>query len=91
MAIPRREIHRTHDEYGVIDVYDDREKRYLAFRDQTKQSKAVCSKHTPADLQCGYTRVMLLPLLFLSNPKTALILGLGAGSLATCLHHNVNH
>lgn len=86
MAVPGKEIHRQYDEQGVVQVFDDGEKRYLAFGTETEQSCVL--KRNPTDLQYEYTRAMLLPLLFQPNPKRALILGLGAGSLASCLNRH---
>ncbi len=83
MSYLGKEIHRAHDQYGSIRVFDDGEKRYLTFGTDTEQSCVL--KSNAADLQYEYTRAMLLPLLFQPTAKRALILGLGAGSLATCL------
>lgn len=86
MAVQGKEIHRSHDQYGPIQVFDDGNKRYLAFGNNDEQSCQL--KTNPAHLQYDYTRAMLLPLLFKPDPKKILLLGLGGGSLANCLHHH---
>ncbi|MGH1374204.1 MAG: spermidine synthase [Cellvibrionaceae bacterium] len=87
MASLGKEIFRQYDEHGSVQVFDDGEKRYLAFGNDTEQSCIL--KSDAALLQYEYTRAMLLPLLFMGNPNTALILGLGAGSLVTCLRQQL--
>lgn len=84
MAIPGKEIFRTHDRYGPVQVFDDGNKRYLALGSDDQQSCQL--KTAPAQLQYDYTRAMLLPLLFKPQPKNCLLLGLGGGSLANCLY-----
>lgn len=79
----RKLIHQSHDSYGAIQVYDDSERRYLHFGTDTEQTCIL--KRDPAQLQYDYTRAMLIPLLYMDNPKRALLLGLGAGSMAHCL------
>lgn len=79
-----REIFRTYDEHGPIQVFDDGNRRYLSFGEGEEQS--CVALHEPQILQHDYTRAMLLPLLF-AEPKRALLLGLGGGALASCLWH----
>lgn len=43
----------------------------------------------PVRLELAYTRAMLCSLLFRSDPKRALLLGLGGGSLAKYIHHRL--
>ena len=88
MAILGKEIFRCEDSYGPIQVFDDGNKRYLAFGNEDEQSCLL--KKAPSHLQHEYSRAMLLPLLFDDDYSTAknkhiLLLGLGAGSLANCL------
>ena len=88
MAIPGKEIFRHDDNYGPIQVFDDGNKRYLAFGNDDEQSCLL--KKAPTHLQHEYSKAMLLPLIFEGNHTTAnnkhiLLLGLGAGSLANCL------
>jgi spermidine synthase len=77
------EIFRAHDEWGAIVVYQDGERRILAFGNQVEQS--CVSLHYPARLEYVYTQAMILPLLFAGVPRRALLLGLGGGSLARAL------
>lgn len=86
MAVNGQIIFHSRDEFGRIQVIDDGEKRHLSFGDNDQQSCQL--RLAPFELQYDYTRAMLLPLLFCQQPQRALILGLGAGSLAGCLHHN---
>src|SRR2546430_1254668 len=82
-----KEIYRTYDEYGPLQVFDDGPKRYLSFGDGGEQSCVL--KAEPFLLQHDYTRAMLLPLLF-SRPGDAILMGLGGGALPACLHHNLS-
>lgn len=87
MPIPGKEIFRSYDQYGPVQVFDDGNKRYLAFGNDDEQSCQL--KAQPAQLQHEYTRAMLLALLFNPTPQSALLLGLGGGALASCLHHHI--
>ncbi len=84
MKQPAREIHRSYDELGPIQVLDDGQKRYLAFGTDDEQSCQL--KSQPYLLQHEYTRAILLALLMV-EPKHITIIGLGGGSLLTTLHH----
>lgn len=79
-----REIHRSYDELGPIQVLDDGHKRYLAFGTDDEQScQLICQPHL---LQHEYTRAILLSLLMV-KPQHATVIGTGGGSLLTTLHH----
>lgn len=84
MAIPGKEIHRSYDSFGPVQVMDDGNKRYLAFGSDDEQSCQL--KLQPTQLQYEYTRAMLLALLLVDQPQKVLTLGLGGGSLAGCIH-----
>ena len=86
MSITGKELFRTHDEYGAIQVIDDGNKRYLAFSEGDEQSCML--KSEPAQLQHDYTQAMLLVLLF-NQPQQTTLFGLGGGCLASCLHHHL--
>ncbi|MGH1460410.1 MAG: spermidine synthase [Neptuniibacter sp.] len=86
MSLPGKEIFRSYDEFGPIRIFDDGNKRYLAFGDNDEQSCWL--KSSPLLPQHDYSRAMLLALLFKKNPKRALTLGLGSGTLNSCLHHH---
>lgn len=79
-----KEIYRFHDEYGPIQVFDDGNKRYLAFGENDEQSCQLIS--SPYQLQHDYTQAMLLVLLF-KQPRSIVLLGLGGGTIASTLHH----
>lgn len=81
--IAGKEIFRQHDEYGTIQVYDDGNKRFLAFGDNDEQSCQL--KSNPALLQHDYSQAMLLVLLF-KRPRSMIMFGLGGGSLPAALH-----
>ena len=85
MPISGKEIFRTYDELGPIQVFDDGTKRYLSFGEGDEQSCVL--KTEPHLLQHEYTRAMLLPFLF-SQPRDALLVGLGGGALVNCLMHH---
>lgn len=75
------------DEYGVIRVIESGDYRFLEFGDGVEQSCVFMPD--PAWLEYDYTRAMLLGGLCHSQPRRALFLGFGAGSLtqpacATC-------
>ncbi len=79
-----REIFRTHDAFGPIRVFDDGNKRFLAFDSLHEQS---CQhKAHPEQLMHEYTCAMLIPLVF-QRPRRVTLFGLGGGSLAQCLYH----
>lgn len=78
------EIYRGYDAYGVLQVLDDGNKRYLSFGSEDEQSCIL--KDQSSIPQGDYIRAMLLVLLFVS-PKRVLALGLGGGALNSCLHH----
>lgn len=79
-----REIHRSYDELGPIQVIDDGNKRYLAFGTDDEQSCQLI--HQPHVLQHEYTRAILLALLMV-NPNHITVIGVGGGGLLTALHH----
>lgn len=81
----KKEIHRCFDEYGMLRVLDDGNKRYLSFASEDEQS--CCLKTDPTHVQHEYSRAMLLVLLF-CQPRRVLTLGLGAGVLNHCLHRH---
>jgi hypothetical protein len=84
-SVPGKEIHRTYDEHGPIQVFDDGTKRYLSFGEGDEQSCIL--KAQPEMLQHEYTRAMLLPTLFL-EPRSAILIGLGGGAVPNCLFHH---
>ena len=82
-----KEIVRHYDGYGVIQVFDDGNKRTLMFGENDEQG--CVRKHTPEVIDYDYVRAMLLVLALLKDPRQCLILGLGSGALATSLYHHL--
>lgn len=81
-----RVIHKTLDEEGVIEVIDDELLRSLYFGTKSRQS---CMLHAnPNFLTLLYTQAMMASLLFISVPKSILLIGLGGGSHAKFLLHH---
>jgi len=78
-------VFSCHDEEGVIEVVDDVDARALYFGSSARQS--AMSREEPHRLVLSYTRAMLSGLLFTREPRSALVLGLGGGSLPRFLMH----
>jgi spermidine synthase len=78
-------VFSCHDEEGVIEVVDDVDTRALYFGTSARQS--AMSREEPHRLVLSYTRSMLSGLLFTREPRSALVLGLGGGSLPRFLMH----
>ena len=83
MSLGKR-VFRHCDEFGLLQVLDDGNKRYLSFGENDEQSCQL--KSDPFQLQHDYSQAMLLVLLF-KQPRDMILLGLGGGTLATTLHH----
>ncbi|KEA62721.1 Spermidine synthase-like protein [Marinobacterium lacunae] len=83
MSRDLREIFREYDQYGVVSVLEEGNRRILSFGDGDEQSSML--KGDATALQHEYTRAMLLVLAF-TEPRKVLSLGLGAGGLNSCLH-----
>jgi spermidine synthase len=78
------ELFRAEDEYGVVVVTEQGDKRILCFGSELQQSSIYTQK--PFHLVHEYTQIMLLGLVF-NEVKNIGILGLGGGGLVNCLHH----
>jgi spermidine synthase len=79
-----KEIHRAVDELGTVVVYENFGERFLSFDSFFEQSCA--SMTTPFLPVHEYAQVMLVALAF-GEPRHVTLLGLGGGTLATCIHH----
>ncbi|WP_028989511.1 hypothetical protein RG903_07715 [Thermithiobacillus tepidarius DSM 3134] len=79
-------IHRTQDEFGIIDVVQEARTRSLYFGAPPQQSSMLL--RDPVQLVFAYTRAMMACLLFNDKPRSALLIGLGGGSLAKFLLHH---
>jgi len=82
-----KEIHRSTDEFGAIQVLDDGAKRYLAFGNEHEQSCQI--KATPHIPQHEYSRAIMMVLLF-CKPHSVCIMGLGGGTSAMAFLHALN-
>jgi spermidine synthase len=80
-----RLVFSCRDAEGVVEVVDDVDSRALYFGTPARQS--AMSREEPHRLVLSYTRAMLSGLLFTREPRSALVLGLGGGSLPRFLMH----
>lgn len=76
---------RTQDEFGIIDVVQEARTRSLYFGAPPQQSSMLL--RDPVQL-FAYTRAMMACLIFNDKPRSALLIGLGGGSLAKFLLHH---
>lgn len=83
MSINGSRIATSHDELGPIYVYQDRNSRVLSFDGHVEQSRM--NLEDPVRLMHKYTQAMMAGLIFIPEPESALIMGLGAGSIAKSL------
>lgn len=68
-------IHAVRDEIGLIEVVETAGVRTLHFGNATRQSALSIAE--PDRVELGYIRAMLMTLLFVPEPRNALVLGLG--------------
>lgn len=78
-----KEVHRRYDELGIIQVFDDGNKRYLSFGTADEQSCQLRSR--PDQPQHEYTRAMFAIITLLKEPQRAAVLGVGGGVLIRAL------
>lgn len=78
------EIFRKADEFGDVVVYENGDKRILSFDSLFEQSCTTTA--TPYLPVHEYLQAMLVTLAF-GDVKHVTLLGLGGGTLATCIHH----
>jgi spermidine synthase len=76
-------IFRCRDEWGVLNVYEEADRRYLSFGNEIEQS--CIDMNRPSRLCYAYTQAMMLGCLFEPTPRHVMALGLGAGSLVQAL------
>lgn len=76
-------IHKCRDEFGEVIVADDRGRRFLYFSDGALQSGILLED--PQNLIVEYNQAMMSALLFKEDPMSALMIGLGGGSLVNFL------
>ncbi|MCJ8298485.1 MAG: hypothetical protein MJK13_06035 [Pseudomonadales bacterium] len=77
------EIFHATDEWGKVHVMSDSDNYYLTFGAGGQQSGMQISQ--PDRLLFQYTQAMMLSLLFTPKAQSAILLGLGAGSIAKSL------
>lgn len=80
---PGELVHHEEDDLGKICVYDRDDKRYLTFGNRVEQSCSNLAR--PWQLVHEYTQGMMLGLLLHNDIRSALLLGLGGGSLVHAL------
>ncbi|MEJ2315471.1 MAG: hypothetical protein P8Y83_00770 [Gammaproteobacteria bacterium] len=78
-------IHLEEDDLGKICVYERDGKRYLTFGNRVEQS--CFNPARPWQLEHAYTQGMMLGLLLKEDVRSALLLGLGGGTLVHALRH----
>jgi len=80
-----RIVARREDGCGPVEVRELGQHRFLTFGNMVEQS--CCNTARPWRLEHVYTQAMMLGLLLRPDPGSALILGLGGGSLVRALRH----
>ena len=81
-----REVHRRYDDLGVIQVFDDGNKRFLSFGTADEQSCQL--RVRPDQPQHHYSRAMFAVISVLEQPpQRAAVMGVGGGVLIRALHH----
>jgi len=78
-------IHQVEDSEGSVCVYQRQNQRFLTFGNAVEQS--CCNIDSPHQLDHVYTQAMMIGLLLCDDIRSALLLGLGGGSIARALHH----
>ena len=73
------------DEHGTVAVYQRGQQRFLTFGNAVEQS--CLNLDRPYQLEHVYTQAMMLSLLLKQDAASALVLGLGGGSLVRALQH----
>lgn len=86
MPISGSLLFETSDDYGPLRVFDDGNRRILAFGEETEQSSIWIFE--PARLLYPYTQAMMLGLLFAPAGPRVTVLGIGGGSI---LHALLQH
>lgn len=80
MAISGNEIYRCYDELGIIQVFENRDRRFLTFDGDAEQSCILLNE--PWSPVYQYCQTMLMATTFCEQqPKRALMAGLGGGSM----------
>ena len=86
MRLFSRRIHKTVREGDAVEISEQDGIRYLHLGNNTVQS-AMRIKD-PLHLELSYTQAMMAFLIFAPEPRSALLVGLGGGSVAKFLFHH---
>ncbi len=86
MILSNKILYQGQDNFGPLLVTEEAGIRKLSFGPGDEQSRQ--NTQNPALPEHEYIQAMLLSLLF-TQPKKALVLGLGGGCLVNALHHSV--
>ncbi len=78
-------IASSEDEHGKVSVFQRDRQRFLTFGNAVEQS--CMNLDRPHQLEHVYTQAMMLSLLLKPDAASALVMGLGGGSLVRALHH----
>ena len=78
-------IANKEDEYGSVSVYERGHQRFMTFGNAVEQS--CMNLERPHQLEHVYTQAMMLSLVLRQDAASALVLGLGGGSLVRALQH----
>lgn len=85
--LSRWRTHKAVSEHGTVDVSERDGVRYLHLGGVTIQS--AMRVNAPNELELAYTRSMMGFLLFQDVPGNVLMVGLGGGSVAKFVYHNL--
>lgn len=80
---PSHIVAETTDEWGSLYIADEGNERSLHFSSDSPQSSMWLD--APFDLTIEYTQLLMASLLFIPTPRSALLFGLGGGSIAKFL------
>lgn len=81
----QKRVHKAVNAGNEVEVSEEKGVRYLHLGSRTVQSAMRISR--PYDLELEYTRRMMAFLLFNPEPRQALLVGLGGGSLSKFVYH----
>ena len=79
-------IHRDYSNDHLVEIKDNGDFRSLYFSSSTLQGRMSLS--SPPKLVLSYTQYMLLALLIHPEPKSILVIGIGAASFVRFFHHH---
>ena len=87
-AVPAKTIHERETRYHYIQVDESRSIRTLQFRRKgTNYDESSVDMKDPLNLVLSYSRLMFSGFLFVPEPKSILMVGLGAGTCPRVMNH----